>query len=90
MLILIMPISRHSERISGSRIPVSATTVEEFGDDTTSQILSLFPNFVLQQIQNCIALRLVLPKGPDKTELQWTYAPAARRAGAKRAVSSMA
>jgi anthranilate 1,2-dioxygenase large subunit len=49
------------------------TTVEEFGDDTTTQILSLFPNFVLQQIQNCIALRLVLPKGPDKTELQWTY-----------------
>ena len=46
---------------------------EEFGDDTTTQILSLFPNFVLQQIQNSIALRLVLPKGPDKTELQWTY-----------------
>ena len=46
---------------------------EEFGDDTTTQILSLFPNFVLQQIQNCIALRLVLPRGPDKTELQWTY-----------------
>jgi anthranilate 1,2-dioxygenase large subunit len=48
-------------------------TVEEFGDDTTTQILSVFPNFVLQQIQNCIALRLVLPKGPDKTELQWIY-----------------
>ena len=47
--------------------------IEEFGDDTTTQILSLFPNFVLQQIQNCIALRLVLPKGPDKTELQWIY-----------------
>jgi len=46
---------------------------EEFGDDTTTQILSLFPNFVLQQIQNSIAVRLVLPKGPDKTELQWTY-----------------
>ena len=46
---------------------------EEFGDDTTTQILSLFPNFVLQQIQNSIALRLVLPKGPDKTELQWIY-----------------
>lgn len=28
---------------------------------------------MLQQIQNCVALRLVLPKGPDKTELQWTY-----------------
>ena len=28
---------------------------------------------MLQQISNAIALRLVLPKGPDKTELQWTY-----------------
>ena len=53
--------------------PGFLTAVEEFGDDTTTQILSLFPNFVLQQIQNCIALRLVLPRGPDKTELQWTY-----------------
>jgi len=46
---------------------------EEFGDDVTLQILSLFPNFVLQQIHNSIALRLVLPKGPEKTELQWIY-----------------
>src|SRR5215472_17173265 len=53
--------------------PGFLTTADEFGDDTTTQILSLFPNFVLQQIQNSIALRLVLPKGPDKTELQWTY-----------------
>ena len=53
--------------------PGFLATAEEFGDDTTTQILSLFPNFVLQQIQNRIALRLVLPKGPDKTELQWTY-----------------
>jgi phenylpropionate dioxygenase-like ring-hydroxylating dioxygenase large terminal subunit len=53
--------------------PGFLTAADEFGDDTTTQILSLFPNFVLQQIQNCIALRLVLPKGPDKTELQWTY-----------------
>ena len=39
----------------------------------TLQILSVFPNFVLQQIHNSIALRLVLPKGPDQTELLWTY-----------------
>jgi len=37
------------------------------------QILSVFPNFVLQQIHNSIALRLVLPKGPEETELQWIY-----------------
>jgi len=46
---------------------------EEFGDDITLQILSVFPNFVLQQIHNSIALRLVLPKGPEETELQWIY-----------------
>jgi anthranilate 1,2-dioxygenase large subunit len=46
---------------------------EEFGDDITVQILSVFPNFVLQQINNSIALRLVLPKGRDETELQWIY-----------------
>jgi phenylpropionate dioxygenase-like ring-hydroxylating dioxygenase large terminal subunit len=53
--------------------PGFLSMIEEFGDDTTTQILSLFPNFVLQQIQNSIVLRLVLPKGPDKTELQWIY-----------------
>jgi anthranilate 1,2-dioxygenase large subunit len=48
-------------------------SVDEIGDGVTLQILSVFPNFVLQQISNSIALRLVLPKGPDKTELQWIY-----------------
>jgi anthranilate 1,2-dioxygenase large subunit len=47
--------------------------VDEVGDGITIQILSVFPNFVLQQINNSLALRLVLPKGPDKTELLWTY-----------------
>jgi anthranilate 1,2-dioxygenase large subunit len=46
---------------------------DEFGDDVTVQILSIFPNFVLQQIHNSVALRLVLPKGPEETELQWIY-----------------
>ena len=48
-------------------------STEEFGDDITVQILSVFPNLVLQQIHNSVALRLVLPKGPDQTELQWIY-----------------
>jgi anthranilate 1,2-dioxygenase large subunit len=47
--------------------------VDEIGDGITLQILSVFPNFVLQQINNSLALRLVLPKGPDQTELLWTY-----------------
>jgi anthranilate 1,2-dioxygenase large subunit len=48
-------------------------SVDEIGDGVTIQILSVFPNFVLQQIHNSIAIRLVLPKGPEETELQWTY-----------------
>ena len=46
---------------------------KEFDDGITLQILSVFPGFVLQQIQNCLAVRQVLPKGQDRTELNWTY-----------------
>ena len=45
----------------------------EYDDGVTLQILSVFPGFVLQQIQNCLAVRQVLPKGVDRTELNWTY-----------------
>lgn len=45
----------------------------EFDDGITLQILSVFPGFVLQQIQNCLAVRQVLPKGLARTELNWTY-----------------
>jgi len=46
---------------------------KEFNDGITLQILSVFPGFVLQQIQNCLAIRQVLPRGIDKTDLNWTY-----------------
>lgn len=46
---------------------------KDFDDGITLQILSVFPGFVLQQIQNCLAVRQVLPKGVDHTELNWTY-----------------
>ncbi|VWX58253.1 Terephthalate 1,2-dioxygenase, terminal oxygenase component subunit alpha 1 [Burkholderiales bacterium 8X] len=45
----------------------------EYDDGVTLQILSVFPGFVLQQIQNCLAVRQVLPKGVERTELNWTY-----------------
>ena len=47
--------------------------VDEFGDGVTLQILSVFPGFVLQQIQNSLAVRQVLPKDMESTELNWTY-----------------
>ena len=45
----------------------------EFDDGITLQILSVFPGFVLQQIQNCLAVRQVLPRGVAQTDLHWTY-----------------
>ena len=44
----------------------------EFPDGITLQILTAFPSFVLQQIQNAIAVRQVVPRGPEKTDLHWT------------------
>lgn len=61
---------RDGLRLADPRLLESA---DEFGDDITVQILSVFPNLVLQQIHNSVALRLVLPKGPTETELQWIY-----------------
>ena len=44
----------------------------EFADDITLQILSVFPTFVLQQIQNSIAVRQIVPRGTHRTDLNWT------------------
>jgi phenylpropionate dioxygenase-like ring-hydroxylating dioxygenase large terminal subunit len=45
----------------------------EYDDGITLQILSVFPGFVLQQIQNCLAVRQLLPKGVERSELNWVY-----------------
>ncbi|MGH6751088.1 MAG: Rieske (2Fe-2S) protein, partial [Bradyrhizobium sp.] len=45
---------------------------KEFPDNVTLQILSVFPTFVLQQIQNAIAVRQIVPRGIDRTDLHWT------------------
>ncbi len=47
-------------------------TVDEFGDGCIMQILTVFPGFVLQQIQNALAVRQILPKGIGRTALNWT------------------
>jgi phenylpropionate dioxygenase-like ring-hydroxylating dioxygenase large terminal subunit len=46
---------------------------DEFGDGITLQILSVFPGFVLGQINNSIVVRQILPKGISSTMLNWTY-----------------
>jgi anthranilate 1,2-dioxygenase large subunit len=48
-------------------------SVDEFGDQISVMILTAFPNMVLQQIRNTIAVRVVRPRGVDKTELDWVH-----------------
>lgn len=48
-------------------------TVNEFGDHGSAQILTVFPGFVLQQIQNALAIRHLVPRGIDECALNWTY-----------------
>ena len=45
---------------------------QEFDDGVTLVILAVFPNLVLQQIQNTLAVRQIVTKGPDMFELVWT------------------
>jgi anthranilate 1,2-dioxygenase large subunit len=44
----------------------------ELGDLVTNSIQSVFPGTVIQQIQNCLAVRQLVPRGVDKSELFWT------------------
>jgi anthranilate 1,2-dioxygenase large subunit/terephthalate 1,2-dioxygenase oxygenase component alpha subunit len=46
-------------------------TWPEFPDGITNTIQGIFPNLVVQQIQNSLALRLMVPQGVDACELHW-------------------
>lgn len=46
---------------------------QEFDDGVTLVILAVFPNLVLQQIQNTLAVRQTVTSGPDEFELIWTH-----------------
>ena len=45
----------------------------EFDDDISLVIMSVFPSLVVQQIQNTLAIRHVVPRGNDRFELVWTH-----------------
>ena len=46
--------------------------VSEWGDDISSQFLSMFPASVFQQFANTIATRQIRPRKTDEFELFWT------------------
>jgi anthranilate 1,2-dioxygenase large subunit len=61
-----------SESAYGLRDPSLLEGFEEFPDGITLQILTVFPTLVLQQIQNSVALRQVIPRATQKTDLHWS------------------
>ena len=48
-------------------------SVDEYGDGISVQILTIMPGMVLQQVRNTIAVRVIRPRGVDKTELEWIH-----------------
>ena len=55
------------------RDPRLIDVIDEHPDRVRHQIVTVFPNFVLQKTQNAMALRFFTPDGVDRTNLEWTY-----------------
>jgi len=55
------------------RDPRLIDVIDEHPDRVRHQIVSVFPNFVLQKTQNAMALRFFSPDGVDRTNLEWIY-----------------
>jgi phenylpropionate dioxygenase-like ring-hydroxylating dioxygenase large terminal subunit len=55
------------------RDPSMIKGVDEFGDGVTLQVISIFPGCAVAQVQNTLAVRRIVPKGIDQTEVYWTY-----------------
>ena len=46
---------------------------DEYGDGCSVFITTMFPNFVIHQVQHSLGVRQLIPKGPDRCELIYTY-----------------
>ena len=57
----------------GLKDPSLLEGFKDFDDGITLQILSVFPGFVLAQIQNTLNFRAVIPQGTGGTALEWVY-----------------
>lgn len=53
--------------------PSTLDAENEHGDAVRQQILSIFPSFAMQRTYNVMAIRQFIPRGVDKTDLNWVY-----------------
>src|SRR5690606_19890187 len=47
--------------------------VREFPDDATVVMQTIWPNLIVQQQSNTLAMRQIQPRTPDAFELHWTF-----------------
>jgi len=55
------------------RGPQLLTPVKEFAGDATVVMQTLWPNLIVQQQTNTLAMRQLVPRGPNAFELAWTF-----------------
>lgn len=53
--------------------PSLLDAVDEHGDRVRQQIVSVFPSFAMQRTYNVLAIRQFVPRGVDRTDLNWIY-----------------
>jgi salicylate 5-hydroxylase large subunit len=46
---------------------------KEYDGDATVIMQTLWPNLIMQQQSNSLAMRHIIPRGPEKFELAWTF-----------------
>jgi len=49
------------------------TPVKEFAGDATVVMQTLWPNLIVQQQSNTLAMRQMVPRGPSAHDLHWTF-----------------
>jgi salicylate 5-hydroxylase large subunit len=53
--------------------PRLLSPVREFPGDATVVMQTLWPNLIIQQQSNTLAMRQIVPRGPEAFELLWTF-----------------
>lgn len=53
--------------------PALLTPVKEFAGEATVVMQTLWPNLIVQQQSNTLAMRQMVPRGPDAHDLHWTF-----------------
>ncbi len=53
--------------------PSMLDAIDEHGDRVRQQIIGVFPSFAMQRTYNVLTIRHFVPKGTDRTDLQWIY-----------------